>query len=91
MATCAEVVDCADSPNNETSACGRLRSEPDMPGLRADGLGRPSWPRAVIQGADIAVRLADEASQELSRELFRDRQENPLVTCSGSRSGEVKS
>ena len=45
------------------------------PGWVRTDMGGPNAPRSVEQGADTAVWLASEASQELTGKFFRDRQE----------------
>ena len=47
------------------------------PGWVRTDMGGPTAPRSVEEGADTAVWLATEASQELSGKFFRDRQEIP--------------
>ncbi len=47
------------------------------PGWVRTDMGGPTAPRSVAEGADTAVWLATEASQELTGKFFRDRQEIP--------------
>jgi NAD(P)-dependent dehydrogenase (short-subunit alcohol dehydrogenase family) len=47
------------------------------PGWVRTDMGGATAPRSVEEGADTAVWLATEASQELSGKFFRDRQEIP--------------
>jgi NAD(P)-dependent dehydrogenase (short-subunit alcohol dehydrogenase family) len=47
------------------------------PGWVRTEMGGPNATRSVVEGADTAVWLADEASHGLTGKFFRDRKEIP--------------
>lgn len=64
-------------PTHDGKDSKHLEQSARCPGWVRTEMAGPNTDRSVEEGADTAVWLADEASQQLTGKFFRDRREIP--------------